>query len=166
MTTQTATPEIEIDDFDDLNELLSIALEVAAARKAVKTRGAAVDPALAQIAEAAEAALRWKPEAAIARFAEVHCACGSSHKRFDGWFIFSTHRTDPGARRFLRADNHNDLPAWQYTALEEVTYCTECVSTEDLPIATPDYLMGIDALGQAATTATEQLSFDLQEIEE
>lgn len=160
-TLSSAIPETPADELDDLNALLGEAVQIAAARKAVRrgaTTGAKVDPAMADLAAMAEAALRWTPQAAVARFVEEHCACGASHKRFDGWFILSQHRTDPSARRFVRAESHEDLPAWHYVALVEVTYCAECVESEALPLATPDFLTGIDALGMPPLDAGAQLS--------
>lgn len=173
-TLSSAIPETPVDDLDDLNALLGEAVQIAAARKAVRrgaTTGAKVDPAMADLAALAEAAMRWTPQAAVARFVEEHCACGASHKRFDGWFILSHHRTDHSARRFVRADSHEDLPAWHYIALQEVAYCAECVESEALPLATPDFLTGIDALGQPPADTEAQLSFpsidltDVQSIE-
>lgn len=160
-TLSSAIPETPADELDDLNALLGEAVQIAAARKAVRrgaTTGAKVDPAMADLAAMAEAALRWTPQAAVARFVEEHCACGASHKRFDGWFILSQHRTDPSARRFARSDSHEDLPSWHYVALQEVTYCAECVESEALPLATPDFLTGIDALGMPPLDAGAQLS--------
>lgn len=170
-TLSSAVPETSAEDLDDLNALLSDAVQIAAARKAVRrgaTTGAKVDPAMADLAALAEAAIRWTPKAAIARFVEEHCACGASHKRFDGWFILSHHRTDPSARRFVRSESHEDLPAWHYIALQEVAYCAECVESEALPLATPDFLTGIDALGQPPVDGAAQLSFpgiDLGEVQ-
>ena len=154
------TTIIEQDDSadEDLDSLLTDSINIAAARKAVKRAPAGkADPALVAIAEAAEAALRWNPEAAIARFVDVQCSCGAHSRRFDGWFILSLHRTDLTARRFARAEDHNDLPSWHYVAQETVAYCAECVSAEDLPLATPDYLIGLSALGEPANALEGQL---------
>ena len=102
----------------DLDALLTESVAIADARKAGKKSAAklrAKDPALADIAQAAEAALVWVAEYAVARFIETHCTCGSSHRTFDGWFVVSTHKRDPHARRFIRSHEHHDLPAWQST---------------------------------------------------
>lgn len=156
-----SAPSLDLaDDFSDLNDLLSEATELAEARKAVKkakASGGQADPALAELAAVAEAALRWEPVAAVARFVEEHCACGSVHKRLDGWFILSQHRTDPSARRFVRSDGHDDLPAWHYVAEEQRAYCADCVESEDLPRATPDFLFGIEALGTPPSDDTAQM---------
>ncbi len=154
----------------DLDSLLSEAITLADARKAVRKSAGKrqIDPALADIVQAADAALTWLPEYTVARFAETHCTCGASHRRFDGWFVVSQHRRDPHARRFVRSDSHHDLPAWQYTAVEEVDFCGECVSEFALPHATIDQLTGIDALGTPAECCGshyEQLCMRLEAAE-
>lgn len=161
-----------LDDFDELNDLLADSLKLADARKAVKRAKAnngIVAPELADIAAAAEAALRWTPQAAVARFVEEHCNCGASHRRFDGWFILSQHRQDQSARRLVRSDSHENLPAWHYVAEEVVSECAECLDSQELPLATPDFLLGVDALGQAfqADHSCAQLDFnDILSVED
>ena len=149
-------------DLDSLDDLLNEAVTIAEARKQTRrtvngTKN--VDPALLDIARAADAAMLWKPEYAVAHFVEEHCSCGASHKRFDGWFIVSSHHREPHARRFLRTDGHQDLPTWQYITERDLEFCAECVSEFALPLATLDLLTGIEALGTPAACCIDS---DLQ----
>lgn len=159
--TATLPPQ---EDFDDLDSLLAEAVEVAEARKLARKKGTRTPPAVAAIVREADAEMTWTPQFAIARFVETHCSCGASHRQFDGWFIVSQHKREPSSRRFLRSDNHHNLPAWQFTAQEDSSYCVECLEGEALPLAVIDQLLGLEALGQAATCclpATHQQALDL-----
>ncbi len=147
----------------DLDSLLLEAVSLAEAKKTSRKSGKPrQDPALADIAQAAEAALVWVAEYAVAKFTETHCSCGASHRAFDGWFVVSNHKRDPHAKRFIRSADHHDLPSWQYTSLQEVDYCTDCVSELDLPRATLELRTGIDALGTPAECCRP--SYDQQEL--
>lgn len=154
------------EDFEDLDALLAEAVEVAEARKIARKAGTKTPAAVAAIVREADVELAWEPQFSIARFIESHCDCGHSHRRFDGWFIVSSHRRDPYARRYVRSDDHQNLPAWQYVAEEATEECAECLSSEALPLATIDLLSGIDALGEPAfccTPMTDQIAFYLSE---
>ncbi len=138
------------DDLSELDDLLGESLTIAAARKAAKSGKKDVSSDLIDIAQAADAALQWEPTTAIARFIEQHCDCGATHTRFDSWFILSQHRRIADGRRWKRTDSHEGLPATQYTVREDVTYCADCVSNDEYPLATEENCPGISCLGEAA----------------
>jgi hypothetical protein len=162
--------ESPADDFDDLEQLLAGAVKAAEAKKTLKSLkrtkiGTLTEEDIQALANANEA-LTWDDESAIARFIETHCLCGSSTRRFDGWFIVSQHRRDASARRYRRSEDHEGLPAWRYVTLEEVGGCCECLQLDELPLATEEDLPGIEALGECPQCECEQLVLELDAVAE
>jgi hypothetical protein len=158
------------DDFSELDALLAGAVKLAEARKQARKPRSTVTGSLTpedieQLAHANDL-LTWEDEYAVARFVESHCLCGSSHTRFDGWFIVSQHRRDASARRFRRNGGHEGLPAWKTVVAEETAECAECLSNCDLPLATSETFEGIEALGQPCECNYGQLALALDAAED
>lgn len=146
----------------DLDDLLSESLTIAAARKTARSTPKGTDPDAEALAAQADAALTWAPSHSIAHFIIEECGCGAAHRRFNAWYILSSHRWLPGVHRLLRSESdHQGLPTFQYTTRTATTYCADCLADDDLPIFA-DRLECLEALGENDDlTDSRQLELNL-----
>jgi hypothetical protein len=159
---QTTASGLPADDLFDLDDLLVESTNLATAHKAAK-QGRKLTAAQADLLEAnkqAEAMLVWDAKESIAHFVESTCACGHTHRRFNGWYRLLTHKWT-NSIRLESVDCHGGLEASQHTTTESTAYCAECLATVGLPPADLEETPILSSLGDPAPENRAQLSLEL-----
>lgn len=160
------TPSSEIDGFDELDALLIESKKLAAAKTAAK-KSAKLTPEQEDLLEAdAIAAMlaQWEDEEVFGHFITTTCNCGAETRRFNAWYVLSSHVVKENVYRLVKSDDHNNLPASRYETQERVAYCAECLEHNHLPEVDADDYTILGGLGCECSdvVAVEQMELDLQ----
>ena len=164
-TTRTVKAQgTDFKDLDDLDTLLEESTAIANAKRAQR-QGRKLTESQSELLEANElsqAMQIWDEVEVVAHFTQTTCACGHGYRRFNAWYKVLKHKRQDAAR-LVRCEDHEGLPSSQFTTLEPVGYCHECLSTAGLPQASIDEHPLLTSLGEQLPQSDEQLELELTE---